>query len=71
MLIGTSRVPRASRAATDPADREVCVMGCSLFDLRDRPAEAEELAGGGDRDQGAAFGALLEACPGAVQSPLG
>jgi hypothetical protein len=41
------------------------------LDLGDRPAEACEFAGGGDGDQGAALGALLEACPGAVQPSLG
>ena len=70
LLIGTSRVPRASRAATDPAEWGVCVMGCSLLDLGDRPAEADELAGGGDRDQRAALLARLEPGPRAVQSLL-
>src|SRR5207247_8305718 len=39
--------------------------------LRDRPSEAGELAGGGDGDDRAPFGARLEAGPGAVQTLLG
>ena len=57
-LIGRSRVPRADRAATDPADRDgVRVL---LFDLADRPTEPGELASGRDGDDGVALGALLE-----------
>ena len=69
LLRGVSRVPRACRAATDPSRRDdVCSVG--LLDLADRPAEPGELAGGGDGDQGAAFIALLQSCPGAVQAAL-
>ena len=57
-LIGRSRVPRADRAATDPADRDgVRVL---LFDLADRLTEPGELASGRDGDDGVALGALLE-----------
>ena len=70
LLIAVSRVPRACRAATDPADG-MSAMGRWLFDLGDRPAEPGELAGGGDGDDRASLGAGLEARPGAVQSSLG
>jgi hypothetical protein len=45
-------------------------MGCSLFDLGDRPAEPDELAGRGDRDDRAALVARLEPDPGAMQPAL-
>jgi hypothetical protein len=70
LLIAESRVPRACRAATDPADG---IEECSVFrsfDLADRPGEPDELAGGGDGDDGAPLGSRFEACPGAVQPPL-
>ena len=70
LLIGESRVPRACRAATDPADG---MFGCDRvgsLDLGDRPAESGELAGSGDRDDRPAFATLLEPLPGAVQSFL-
>ena len=54
LLKASSRVPCASRAATDPADG---LVGWGLFDLGDRPAESGELSGGGDGDDGAAFSA--------------
>ena len=57
-LIGRSRVPRADRAATDPADRDGGRV--LLFDLADRPTEPGELASGRDGDDGVALGALLE-----------
>ena len=70
LLIGGSRVPRACRAATDPADG---IVGCSLFrsfDLGDRPAESGELAGRGDGDDRPSLPTGLEARPGAVQPLL-
>jgi hypothetical protein len=71
LLIARSRVPRACRAATDPADgMKFSVGGCSL-DLGDRPHEPGEFAGGRDRDDRAAFRAGLKACPGAMQPALG
>jgi hypothetical protein len=71
LLIGQSRVPRAVPGRHRPSRRDV-VLGCSgLFDLGDRPGEAGEFAGGGDGDDGAAFGALLQTGPGAVQASLG
>jgi hypothetical protein len=45
-------------------------MGCSLFDLGARPAEPDELAGRGDRDDRAALVARLEPDPGAMQPAL-
>ena len=45
-------------------------FGLWLLDLGDRPAEAGEFAGGGDGDDRAALGALLESCPGAMQTLL-
>jgi len=44
-----------------------CVNGLASLDLADRPAEPGQLAGGGDGDQGAAFGSRFESGPGAVQ----
>jgi hypothetical protein len=73
LLIVESRVPRAVPGRHRPSRRDMgCdVRGWRLFDLGDRPSEAGEFAGGGDGDDCAAFGALLQACPGAVQASLG
>jgi hypothetical protein len=70
LLIATPRIPRACRAATDPADGLRVSVSEWSFDLGDRPAEAGELAGGRDGDDRAALRALLEACPDAVQASL-
>src|SRR5436305_11944945 len=61
------RVPGRHR----PSQRDVVARWLGgLLDLADRPTEPGELAGGGDGDQGAAFVALLQSCPGAVQAAL-
>jgi hypothetical protein len=41
-----------------------------LFDLGDRPTEPDQLARGGDRDQGPSLGARLHSGPGAIQPAL-
>jgi cysteine sulfinate desulfinase/cysteine desulfurase-like protein len=55
-------------AGPPPAQPTGWVSGAwsGLFDAGDRPAEAGQFAGGGDGDDGAAFRASLESCPGAV-----
>ena len=70
LLKSVSRVPRALPGRHRPS-RRICDFGVGSFDLGDRPAESSELAGSRDRDDRAPFGALLEACPGAVQALLG
>src|SRR6202035_1609121 len=61
VLIEQSRVPRACRAATDPADGMSVVLGLKVsLDLGDRPHEPGELAGGRDRDDRAALSAGFE-----------
>src|SRR5205823_12097715 len=59
-----------ARAGPPPTQPTGCCGWVGLLDLADCPAEAGELAGGGDGDQGAAFVALLQSCPGAVQAAL-
>ena len=53
-----------------PAASSTNVVRRRLVGGRDRPAEAGELAGGGDRDDRAALAALLHPLPDVVQPPL-
>jgi len=62
LLIALSRVPRALPGRHRPSRRDGIFAAVSSFDAGDGPAEAGELAGGGDGDDRAAFGALLKAC---------
>ncbi len=72
LLIGALRVPRALPGRHRPSRRDLGdVRRWLSFDLGDRPGEPGELAGGGDRDDRAAFGAFLQPAPGAVQALLG
>jgi hypothetical protein len=49
----------------------MCRWVLGLLDLGDRPAEPDELAGRGDRDDRPAFVARFEPGPGAMQPALG
>ena len=71
--VAHSRVAGSPRVAgPPPAQPTGCVWWVvGLFDAGDGPAEAGQFAGGGDGDDGAAFGASFEPGPGAVQALLG
>jgi hypothetical protein len=66
-----SRVPRALPGRHRPSRRDRRCQVSGSLDLGDRPGEAGEFAGGRDRDDRAPLGALLEPCPGAMQTLLG
>ena len=66
LLIAQSRVPRALPGRHRPSRRDRGARRSWSLDAGDRPAEAGELAGGGDGDDRAPLGALLEPRPGVV-----